>query len=155
MRGGCSAVWDLHPGVRQIVRPIVHGCPMTTDGIPRVRRAPLPPDAVLVVRGDVLDPDLLRADARRFSRRYADWDRTGVSAYYARNEPEIDALCQDKLSNYETVVVFARANLHRFGIDIVGTFRTPHVTLAGPDLETLVAALIRCPHESRPNPYYE
>jgi len=128
---------------------------MPTDSTPRVRRTPLPPDAVLVVRGDVLDPDLLRTDARRFSRRFPGWDRTGVSAYYARNEPEIDAVCQDKLSNFETVVVFAGADLKRAGIDIVGTFRTPHVTLAGPDLETLVVALTSCPHESRLNPYHE
>lgn len=128
---------------------------MPSENTPRVRRAPLPPDALLVVRGDVLDPDLLRTDALRFTRRFTSWGRTGVSAYYARNEPEIDALCQDKLSNFESVVVFTSADLHQLGVDILGTFRTPHVTLACLDIETLVVALTSCPHETRVNPYHE
>ncbi len=128
---------------------------MTNDGTPRVRRAPLPDDAVLVVRGDVLDGELLRADAARFSRRYPEWDRTGVSGYYARDENEIGALCQTKMVNFETVVVFTWQDLARHGIDVVGTFRTPHVTLAARDIQTLVAALIGCPHQVRHNPYHE
>ena len=127
---------------------------MTNDRTPRVRQAPLPDDAVLVVRGDVLDGELLRADAARFSRRYPEWDRTGVSAYYARDENEVGALCQTKMINFETVVVFAIGDLERNGIDVVATFRTPHVTLAARDIQTLLAALVGCPHQVRGNPYY-
>jgi hypothetical protein len=61
---------------------------MTNDRTPRLRRAPLPDEAVLVVRGDVLDDELLRADAAR-------------------------------------------------------------------DIQTLVVALIGCPHQVRDNPYHE
>lgn len=127
---------------------------MTNEKRPRVRRAQLPDDAVLVVRGDVLDGELLRADAERFSRRYPEWERTGISGYYARGEKEVGALCQTKMVNFQTVVVFARADLERNGIDVVGTFRTPHVTLAARDINTLLAALIRCPHQVRDNPYH-
>jgi hypothetical protein len=127
---------------------------MTNDRTPRVRRAPLPDDALMVVRGDVLDGELLHADAARFSRRFPEWDRAGVSGYYARDENEVGALCQTKLVNFETVVVFARADLERSGIDVVGTFRTPHVTLAARDIHTLLAALIGCPHQVRDNPYH-
>ena len=52
------------------------------------------------------------------------------------------------------VVVFTRADLEAGGIDVIGTFRTPHVTLAAADIEALVAALIRCPHQVRENPYH-
>ena len=127
---------------------------MTNDKTPRVRRAPLPDDAVLVVRGDVLDGELLRADAARFSRRYPEWDRTGISGYYARDEHEVGALCQTKMVNFEIVVVFAVADLERNGIDVIATFRTPHVTLAARDIQTLLKALIGCPHQVRDNPYY-
>lgn len=127
---------------------------MTGDRTPRVRRAPLPDDAVLVVRGDVLDGELLRADAERFGRRYPEWDRAGVSGYYARDENEVDALCQTKMINFETVVVFAIGDLERNGIDVVGTFRTPHVTLAAGDIQILLVALIGCPHQVRDNPYH-
>jgi hypothetical protein len=128
---------------------------MANDRTPKVRRAPLPDEAVLIVRGDVLDGELLRADATRFSRRYPEWDRTGVSGYYARDENEIGALCQTKMVNFETVVVFTWQDLQHHGIDVVGTFRTPHVTLAARDIQTLVAALIGCPHQVRDNPYHE
>jgi hypothetical protein len=114
----------------------------------------LPDDAVLVVRGDVLDGELLRADAERFGRRYPEWGRSGVSGYYARGENEVDALCQTKMINFETVVVFAIRDLERNGIDVVGTFRTPHVTLAAVDIQTLLAALTGCPHQVRDNPYH-
>jgi len=127
---------------------------MTNDKTPRVRRSPLPHDAVLVVRGDVLDGELIRADAARFSRRYPEWARTGVSGYYARDENEVGALCRTKIVNFETVVVFARSDLERNGIDLVGTFRTPHVSLTASDIQTLLEALLRCPHEVRDNPYH-
>jgi hypothetical protein len=42
---------------------------------------------VLVVRGDVLDVELLGADAAGFSRRYPDGDLTGVSGYYLVADP--------------------------------------------------------------------
>ncbi|HEX7461132.1 MAG TPA: hypothetical protein VF317_03035 [Dermatophilaceae bacterium] len=128
---------------------------MTNDASPRVRQAPLPSDAVLVVRGDILEDELLRVDAARFSRRYPDWGHCGVSGYYARDEDEVAALCQTKLANFATVVVFTRADLEAVGIDVIGTFRTPHVTLAAADIEALVTALIRCPHQVQENPYHE
>lgn len=128
---------------------------MTNDASPRVRQAPLPSDAVLVVRGDILEDELLRVDAARFTRRYPDWGRSGVSGYYARDEDEVVALCQTKLANFATVVVFTRADLEAEGIDVIGTFRTPHVTLAAADIEALVTALTRCPHQVRENPYHE
>ncbi len=64
---------------------------MTNDKTPRVRRAPLPDDSVLVVRGDVLDGELLRA-AGRSCRRYPDGDRVGVIGYYARDDAEVHVL---------------------------------------------------------------
>ena len=110
---------------------------MPSDPEPRIRRVPIPALAVLVVRGDELDAEVIRADAARFRRRFPAWGRFGVSAFVAADEDEIDALCETKLRAWSTVVVFARAELERAGVEVVPTFRVPHVTLADPSLDAL------------------
>lgn len=127
---------------------------MSLGRVPRVRRTPLPDDAVLVVRGDTLDPDRILKEARRFLRRFPDWGRYGISAFCARTEPEVDVLCQVKLIRFPTIVVLRRQDLAVAGVEVVGTFRTPHVTLAHADVEELVRRLLDCEHTERANPYH-
>lgn len=64
---------------------------------PRIRRAPIPDDAVLVVRGDDLDPTTSQHQAEAFLRRFPDWGRYGLSAYYARDDAEVADLAADQL----------------------------------------------------------
>ena len=128
---------------------------MPSDLEPRIRRVPIPALAVLVVRGDEVDSEVLRADAARFRRRFPAWGRFGVSAFVAADEDEIDALCETKLRAWSTVVVFARAELERAGIEVVPTFRVPHVTLADPSLAALTEKLLLCDHRIVVNPYHE
>src|SRR6059058_5072077 len=122
---------------------------------PRIRKSGLPPRAVLVVRGDLLDVTVLAADAERMRRRYPEWHLTGVSAFLAADDAEVDALCETKLANFEVVLVFERAQLTAAVVQIVPTFRTPHVTLAAPSAAALVSSMIRVPHRALPNPYHE
>jgi hypothetical protein len=122
---------------------------------PRVRRAPIPDEAVLVVRGDELDPDVLTADAQRFHRRFKAWGRYGVSAFLATDDAEVDALCETRLRQWVLAVVFTRSALEARGIDVVPTFRTPPVTLAHPELPALVRGLTPCEHRVVVNPYHE
>lgn len=128
---------------------------MARETGPRIRRAPMPEDAALVVRGDELKPQLLEHDAQNFRRRFPDWERYGISAFLASSDDEIDILCQTKLVRFPTVVVFRRADLEAAGVEIVGTFRTPHVTLAHRELDSFVSALVRCPHRVVANAYHE
>lgn len=73
-------------------------CPIVADNnAPRVRLTAVPEAAVLVVRGDALDPAVLRADALRFVRRYPGWGRYGVSAFLASDAAEVDVLCETRL----------------------------------------------------------
>ena len=52
------------------------------ERIPRIRRAGIPADALLVVRGeDTDDPAVAARQAVQFRRRYPDWGRYGVSAF--------------------------------------------------------------------------
>lgn len=128
---------------------------MPSDAEPRIRRVPIPESAVLVVRGDELDAEVIRTDAARFRRRFPAWGRFGVSGFVAADEDEIDALCETKLRAWSTVVVFARAELERAGIEVVPTFRVPHVTLADPSLDALTEKLLLCDHRIVVNPYHE
>jgi hypothetical protein len=128
---------------------------MPTEPTPRVRRAPIPDEAVLVVRGDELDPAVLSADAERFHRRFRSWGRYGVSAFLANDDAEVDALCETRLRQWAIAVVFERSALEANGIDVVPTFRTPHVTLAHAELEELVERLMSCEHRVVVNPYHE
>ena len=68
---------------------------------PRIRRAALPAEAVLVVRGDDLDdPETGRHQAEVFLRRFPDWGRYGLSAYVGCDSTEIDDLAADQLERF-------------------------------------------------------
>lgn len=127
---------------------------MVAEPVPRVRLTAVPDEAVLVVRGDELDAGLLVEDAERFRARFAGWDRYGISAFYAASDDEVDALCQSRLVRFDTVVVFRREDLLSAGVEVVPTFRTPHVTLCHAVLGELVERLIGCSYVVRVNPYH-
>jgi len=128
---------------------------MAGERVPRVRLATIPDEALLVVRGDELLAEILERDARRFRRRFDQWGRFGVSGFLAVDDDEVDALCETRLVLFETVVVFRRVDLTDAGIDVVPTFRRPHVTLAHAELDELVSRLRACEHRQLENPYYE
>lgn len=130
-----------------------YGSSMAED-VPRVRLASVGQLSLLVVRGDELDPSILRVDATRFFRRYPAWRRYGVSAYAARDDLEVEAICETKLERFATVAVFERRELERREILVVPTFRGPHVTLAHDDLETLIDQLVTCEHRTVANRYH-
>ena len=126
---------------------------MATERVPRIRLRGVPDNSVFVVRGDELDASLLAADASRFHERFIEWGRFGISAFQATSEPEIDVVCQTRLVRFASVVVFRRADLEMAGVEIVPTFRRPHVTLCHEQLDELVTRLLRCEHSVLPNPY--
>jgi len=70
----------------------------------RMRRAPIPHVAVLVVRGDDLNPDTARAQAMAF-RRFPGWGPWRPSDSYARSEAEIDDTAADQLERFPLLVV--------------------------------------------------
>ena len=117
---------------------------MGNEDLPRIRLSPVPNTTLLVVRGGALDPELSRADAVRFQRRYPRWGRYGISAYFAADDQEIDVLCKTRLERFGTVTVFCLSALDAAGIEVVPTFRRPHATLAHADLEVLVNGLHSC-----------
>ena len=126
----------------------------SAERTPRIRLASLPDGALFVVRGDELDPTVLADDASRFRARFVDWGRFGISAFYASSDDEVDALCQTRLVRFPLVAVFRRSDLEAAGVQVVPTFRTPHVTICHEKLDQLVQRLVHCEHSVRPNPYH-
>lgn len=107
-----------------------------------------------MARGGRLEGGLLRADAVRFRRRYREWGRYGVSGFLAVDDQEIEVLCETRLERFAEVVVLPRTALLDASIEIVPTFRRPHVTLAHPEIDALVDGLRSCEHRCLANPHF-
>jgi hypothetical protein len=129
---------------------------MTTElKIPRIRRQPTPKGArVVVVRGDD-DGANDAQQAEDFLRRYPDWGRYGLSAYYAETAGAIDALAAGELERFPTLLIYDPVLLAQHGVEVFPTFRTPHVTLAFFDLDAGLDALSTVEHERRKNGYHD
>lgn len=110
---------------------------------------------VVVVRGDDADPGSDRHQAKAFCRRYLDWGRYGLSAYFAEDDAGVDDLAADQLERFPILRVYTMDALMAAGFEVHPTFRTPHVTIAFTDLEAGLSALEALEHERRPNPYHE
>ncbi len=125
------------------------------DNGPRIRRAALPGDAIVVVRGEDLGLDAPRTQAERFRRRYPGWGRWGLSAYYAQSDGDIDDLASGQLVRFELLGIYRVSALRAAGYEVIPTFRTPHVTIAFTgDLDEGLERLRLAVHDERPNPYH-
>lgn len=123
---------------------------------PRIRRTPIPPEAMALLRGNQDDPDLARRQARHFRARFPDWGRFGVSAFYARNDSDIDDLLGNQLERFSTVFVLRIDDLSAAEFEVVPTFRTPHVTIAfASDVDRRLAMLDSLAVERLINPYHD
>jgi hypothetical protein len=77
-----------------------------------------------------------------------------VPAFLASDAAEVDVLRETRLERFFTVVVFRRDDLIALGIEVVPTFKAPHVTLAVADLELLLERLLECQHETMANVHH-
>ncbi len=126
------------------------------ERVPRLRRAPIPADARIVVRGlEDAEPEASLRQARIFSTRYPDWGRTGLSGFIARNSAEVLDLGADRLVRFPRLLVFELDVLVNAGFEVVATFRSPHVTIAFTTApEVAVAGLFMLTHETLVNPAF-
>jgi hypothetical protein len=94
--------------------------------------------------------------AEAFLRRFPDWGRYGLSAYYARDDAEVDDLAADQLERFPVLAVLTVAELEADGFMVVPTFRTPHVTIAFTgDLTDRLDALAALVTRVIENPYHD
>jgi hypothetical protein len=126
------------------------------DSIPRIRRASIPEDAWLVVRGlTSIEPETSIRQAELFRRRFSRWGRYGLSAFYARSDDEVLDLGEDRLDAFETLFVYRVFDLVEAGFEVVATYRSPHVTITFyDDVREGVARLMAVDHRVINNPAY-
>lgn len=144
---------------RQLHLPVVRLEPVVGEdsgGVPRIRRASIPADAWLVVRGVAeIEPEVSLRQAELFRRRFPGWDRYGLSAFYARSDDEVLDLGEDRLNAFATLFVYRLSDVIGAGFEVVATFRSPHVTITFyDDLEAGVSRLLGLAHRTVANPAY-
>ncbi len=123
---------------------------------PRIRRAPIPDDAVIIVRGESDSPGITRHQAQRFLRAFPDWGRYGLSSFYARDDTEVDDLSLNQLKPFEVLRLIRFSVLVEAGFEVVPTFRTPHVTIAFTgDLDAELERFEDIESERRVNRYHQ
>src|SRR5579875_3201004 len=98
----------------------------------RLREGEVLDDGITLVRGGELEPDVLRADARRYHAVYGGY---GISVFAARGAT-VDELAQ------------------QLRLEPAG--RSPrHYTVGFDDIEQGVTALAGCAHQVVPNRYHD
>ena len=123
--------------------------------VPRIRREAIPATAqVVLVRGDDVSGVDASHAALEFHRRFSDWGRHGLSAYYATSDAELDILAAGVLERFPVLLVYRYALLVEAGIEVVATFRSPHVTLAFSSLDAGLATLRNLDHKRLANEYH-
>jgi hypothetical protein len=107
----------------------------------------------VVVRGGVLDPDLLREDARRNHAIYGSY---GISGFAARDLSVDELAQQPPLIRFDQVTLIAVAARRSAGLRLDPTGRNPrHFDIILDDLHDGLARLVGCPHQTIVDPYHE
>lgn len=110
-------------------------------------------DDTVVVRGGLIEADVLRDDAERHHAIYGTY---GISVFAAR-DVTIEELAQDPPLVRFAVLTLVRVGALRaagFRLEPTGRNRR-HFTIAFDDLDAGVDALVRCEHQRWDNPYHD
>lgn len=113
------------------------------------RGEPLPDEAAFVVRGDLLDPDVLAESARENHTIYGFY---GVSVFAEVGGLTWQDIAATKLRRAEWVVLFTARALLANGLDLWDTGLTPHYDIVHADLSELVGRILGCEHRVVENP---
>lgn len=116
----------------------------------RLRRGePAPPDAALVVRGDLLDPAALRHDAADNFDVYGYW---GISVFAEVGGVDLSWIAAHKVARADWLVLFRVGDVVAAGLELWDTGQSPHYDVVCDEVDELVRRLVSCPHRIIPNP---
>jgi hypothetical protein len=107
------------------------------------RGEPLPDEAALVIRGDLLDPVTLAESARD---NHAIYGFYGVSVFAEVGGVTWEEIAATKLRRAEWVVLFATRELLASGLDLWDTGQAPHYDIVHDDLDQLVGRILGSEH---------
>jgi hypothetical protein len=114
----------------------------------RVRREGLPDDALVVVRGGLLELLGLRSDALAAERRFG---IAGLSVFAAPDEAALEALATERLARFDVLTLVTMGELRLHGLEVVPTFRHPHYTIILRDIDADLRRLLECENVLRIN----
>lgn len=117
----------------------------------RTRRERLADDALVVVRGGVMDVGSLRLDAVRAHRRFGQF---AISVLAGSDEDAIDELARTVLRRHEILTLMTAGVIRSAGLELRPTFRRPHYSVMLPDLADGLNRLMTCQTVERDNPHY-
>ncbi len=119
----------------------------------RLREGEVLDDGITLVRGGELEPDVLRADARRYHAVYGGY---GISVFAARGATVDELAQQVPLVRFATLTLIMVAEVRGAGLRLEPTGRSPrHYTVGFDDIEQGVTALAGCAHQVVPNRYHD
>ncbi len=117
----------------------------------RRRHEDVADDAVVVVRGGLLDRARLTLDATLAFRRFGEY---GVSVLAAADEAALDVIASSTLQREPVLTLMRMGTFRAAGLEVRPTFRRPHFTVMLPDLDADIDRLVACDNVVRDNRYY-
>jgi hypothetical protein len=115
------------------------------------RGEPLPDEAAVIVRGDLLEPAILFDSARENHEVYGFY---GVSVFAEAGGVTWQEIASTKLGRAEWIVLFTARALLAAGLDLWDTGQAPHYDIVHDDLDQLVTRILGCEHRVLRNPVH-
>jgi hypothetical protein len=116
-----------------------------------LRGEPPLPTATVVIRGDLLDPDLLAQSAQRNFDVYGFY---GISVFAETADMLWTDLAATRLSAVPWLVLFTAGDLGAAGLELWDTGMAPHYDVVHAELGQLVARMLGTEHRVVPNPHH-
>jgi hypothetical protein len=110
-------------------------------------------DDVVVIRGGLLDPDILRTDALR---NHAVYGTYGISVFAVRDATLDELAQQAPLVRFERLTLMTVGAIRSAGLRLEPTGRNVrHFDVGFDDLDDGIVRLCACEHRVVDNPYHE